>query len=61
MSHPSNASGDSPYDAETDLRHRLSLATPEHTTRGFLSTSTLRIIQELGEDEALVRDSPASS
>ncbi len=55
MSHESNT-GEPPYDAEQDLQRRLSLATPEHTTRGFLFTSTLRTIQELGQDEALVRE-----
>lgn len=60
MSHASNT-GDPPYDAEEDLQRRLSLATPQHTTRGFLFTSTLRTLQELGQDEAVVRECLSTS
>lgn len=55
MSTESNPGRDAPYDAEQDLQERLRLATPQHTTRGFLFTSILRVIRELGESEAVVQ------
>jgi uncharacterized protein (TIGR02265 family) len=48
--------GSSPaYDAEQDLAQRLSLATPEHTTRGILFMATLRSLRDLGADDETVR------
>jgi uncharacterized protein (TIGR02265 family) len=55
MSDETGAGRDPPYDAEKDLEQRLLLATPEHTTRGLLFTSTLNLVRELGADEAMVR------
>lgn len=55
MSTESNPGRDAPYDAEQDLQERLRLATPQHTTRGFLFTSILRVVRELGESEAVVQ------
>ena len=56
MSHESNPpSSGSAKSAEQDLQRRLALALPEFTTRGFLFSSLLKSVQELGEDEALVR------
>jgi uncharacterized protein (TIGR02265 family) len=53
MSHESNAG--SSLSAEQDLQERLSLATPEHTTRGFLFTATLKLVRELGQSEEVVQ------
>lgn len=61
MSTESDSGSDSVETAEQDLQQRLMLATPEHTTRGFLFSSTLRVVQELGEDEAVVRRCMAAS
>jgi uncharacterized protein (TIGR02265 family) len=61
MSTESAPTSDRTYDAEQDLQHRLSLATPEHTTRGFLFTSTLRVVRDLGESEAVVKRCMAAS
>jgi uncharacterized protein (TIGR02265 family) len=55
MSDDTQVGSGSVYDAEQDLSHRLSLATPEHTTRGILFMATLRSLRELGADEAAVR------
>jgi uncharacterized protein (TIGR02265 family) len=61
MSHESNASSELAYDAEQDLQQRLSLATAEHTTRGFLFTATLKVVRELGQSEAVVQRCLAAS
>lgn len=55
MSTESNPGNDAALDAEQDLQQRLLLATPQHTTRGFLFTSLLRVVRELGGDEAVVQ------
>ncbi|HYO53995.1 DUF2378 family protein [Archangium sp.] len=61
MSTESNPGNDTVYDAEQDLQHRLSLASPQHTTRGFLFTSLLRVVRDLGEDETVVQRCLAAS
>ncbi|PTL83610.1 DUF2378 family protein [Vitiosangium sp. GDMCC 1.1324] len=61
MSSESNPGSDAAYDAEQDLQQRLLLATPQHTTRGFLFTSLLRVVRELGQDEAVVQRCVAAS
>ncbi|MCY1075054.1 TIGR02265 family protein [Archangium lansingense] len=61
MSTESNPGNDTAYDAEQDLQERLGLATPQHTTRGFLFTSLLRVVRELGGDEAVVQRCLAAS
>ncbi|WNG44773.1 DUF2378 family protein [Archangium minus] len=61
MGTESNPGNDIVYDAEKDLQHRLSLATPQHTTRGFLFTSMLRVVRELGQNEAMVQRCLAAS
>jgi uncharacterized protein (TIGR02265 family) len=61
MSTESNPGNDTAQDAEQDLQQRLSLATPQHTTRGFLFTSLLRVVRELGGDEAVVQRCLAAS
>lgn len=61
MSTESNPGNDTAPDAEQDLQHRLSLATPQHTTRGFLFSSLLRVVRELGGDEAVVQRCLAAS
>lgn len=61
MSSESNPSSDAAYDAEQDLQQRLLLATPQHTTRGFLFTSLIRVVRELGEDESVVQRCVAAS
>ncbi|WP_084737367.1 TIGR02265 family protein [Cystobacter ferrugineus] len=55
MSSESNSGSDSAETAEQDLQHRLRLATPEFTTRGFLFTSMLKAVKELGGDDEVVR------
>jgi uncharacterized protein (TIGR02265 family) len=55
MSDETGAGRDPAYDAERDLEQRLLLATPEHTTRGLLFTSTLNMVRDLGADEEMVR------
>ena len=55
MSDETEAGSGPVYDAERDLEQRLSLATPEYTTRGFLFTATLGTVRELGGDEAMVQ------
>lgn len=55
MSDETEAGKHPSYDAERDLEQRLLLATPEHTTRGFLFTATLEMVRELGADEAMMR------
>jgi uncharacterized protein (TIGR02265 family) len=61
MSTESNPGNDAAYDVEQDLQQRLLLATPQHTTRGFLFTSLLRVVRELGGDEAVVKRCLAAS
>ncbi|HSP79988.1 MAG TPA: DUF2378 family protein [Myxococcaceae bacterium] len=61
MSHESSARSIPPEDAEQDLQQRLNLATPQHTTRGFLFVATLRVVRELGQNEALVQSCLAAS
>ena len=51
----STPDNDTAHDAQRDLQQRLLLATPQHTTRGILFSSLLRVIRELGEDEAVVQ------
>jgi uncharacterized protein (TIGR02265 family) len=55
MGTESNPGNDTAYDAEQDLQQRLSLATSQYNTRGFLFTSLLRVVRDLGEDEAMVQ------
>lgn len=57
----STPDNDTAHDAERDLQQRLLLATPQHTTRGFLFSSLLRVVRELGEDEAVVQRCLAAS
>lgn len=61
MGTESTPGNDTAYDAEQDLQQRLRLATPQHTTRGFLFSSLLRVVRELGEDEAVVQRCLAAS
>jgi uncharacterized protein (TIGR02265 family) len=61
MSHESNAGSELAYDAEQDLLQRLALATPEHTTRGFLFMATLKVVRDLGQNEAVVQRCLAAS
>ncbi|WP_309896205.1 DUF2378 family protein [Archangium sp.] len=49
------------HEARTDLQERLLLATPQHTTRGFLFSALLRVVRELGGDEAVVQHCLAAS
>lgn len=56
-----NPGNDTAQDAEQDLQHRLGLATPQHTTRGFLFSSLLRVVRELGGDEDVVQRCLAAS
>jgi uncharacterized protein (TIGR02265 family) len=55
MSDDREAGSGPSYNAEQDLEQRLSLATPEHTTRGILFLSTLKTVRELGGDDEMVR------
>ena len=48
----STLDNDTAHDAQRDLQQRLLLATPQHTTRGFLFSALLRVVRELGGDEA---------
>jgi uncharacterized protein (TIGR02265 family) len=57
----STSDNDTAHDAERDLQQRLLLATPQHTTRGFLFSSLLRVVRELGADEAVVQRCLAAS
>ena len=61
MSDETGAGSSPTYDAERDLEQRLLLATPEHTTRGILFTSTLNMVRILGADEAMVRQCQEAS
>ncbi|HLM45819.1 MAG TPA: TIGR02265 family protein [Myxococcaceae bacterium] len=49
------------HEARTDLQQRLLLATPQHTTRGFLFSALLRVVRELGGDETVVQHCLAAS
>jgi uncharacterized protein (TIGR02265 family) len=61
MNHEPNAGSDLAYDAEQDLQQRLSLATPEHTTRGFLFMATLKLVREFGQSEEIVQRCQAAT
>ncbi len=61
MGTESTSGNDTVQSAEQDLQHRLSLAGPQHTTRGFLFTSLLRVVRDLGGDEAVVKRCLAAS
>jgi uncharacterized protein (TIGR02265 family) len=55
MSHEAGGEDGSAYDVEQDIAQRLSLVTPQHTTRGFLFALTLKKLRALGVDEAEVQ------
>jgi uncharacterized protein (TIGR02265 family) len=61
MGTESTSGNDTVQSAEQDLQHRLSLAAPQHTTRGFLFTSLLRVVRDLGGDESVVKRCLAAS
>ncbi|HEX8436906.1 TIGR02265 family protein [Archangium sp.] len=50
-----DADSECSYDAEQDLEQRLLLVPPETTTRGFLFSSILKAVRELGGDEQVVQ------
>lgn len=60
MSDETDAGRGPSYDAEQDLESRLSLATPEFSTRGILFISTLTTVRELGGEEMARRCLEAS-
>ncbi|HZH16022.1 MAG TPA: TIGR02265 family protein [Archangium sp.] len=61
MGTESTSGNDTVQSAEQDLQQRLSLAAPQHTTRGFLFTSLLRVVRDLGGDETVVKRCLAAS
>ncbi|HEX8822692.1 MAG TPA: DUF2378 family protein [Archangium sp.] len=55
MTHETQAGSGPAYNAELDLEQRVLLATPEYTTRGILFMATLRMVRDLGADDAMVQ------
>ena len=55
MSIESNPDSGSAQSAEQDVQFRLSLATPEFTTRGILFSTILQLVEDVTQDEVAVR------